>query len=375
MTHRILQAKTPEHALAMVRQFREQQSGNDPNKVRLRAHLSNYASYGLIAERTALELLGKGIDVELSPIGADHENNKHGSKLHPEVYRRILPHYLDDDQFTLLIHPPDYRHYFDYTTSFSNFAWLTMWEATRMHPSWVEALNSTKAILLPSTYCMDTFSANGVETPMFRISLGVDDVPLPLPQSGPFRFGCGGRLSHGGVRKGVEAVIAAFLKAFPDDKDVELTVKLFNDCVFEHVEDPRIKFIRQYLQPEEMRTWYGSLNCFVSMAQSEGFGLMPLSALRTRRPVISPVYSGTLDYLNDSNCYPVRWSYQKSGGHYKNAGHWVVPSVDDCAEKMRMVKEDYNEALFKAAVGEQATRKYNWGTTIKDILDVFRIIN
>lgn len=367
----VIIAANPDQALELIRNMRRRKQLGDPEKIRIRSHISSYNSYGIIGNEIAEEFIRQGVKFEICPINDDHIKNQHGAGNSHEVLKKTTAFVKGDNQFTLLIHPPDYPLH-EAHHGLTNFVWYSMWEATRMNPAWVTHLNLATAVIVPCNYCLDVFSACGVRAPMYKVPLGLseDYKPVILKQSDPFIFGTGGRLSHGGSRKGVGAVVHAFLKAFPDNPDVRLHIKIFNDCKMESFDDPRIVYIREYLQEPDMIKWYQRLNCYVSMAQSEGFGLMPMAALKCGTPLISPIYSGTTEYLHETVCYPVDFKYVETDGHYRNAGHWAAPSIDDCADQMRHVYENYDAAMVKATLGSEALKKYTWANTAAGIRKV-----
>jgi hypothetical protein len=74
---------------------------------------------------------------------------------------------------------------------------------------------------------------SGVTVPVDVCPLGVDSevlTPSPLPE-GPFTVLGGGRVTHGGTRKGHGPLAEAFLLAFGDNPDVRLRLKVWPDCL------------------------------------------------------------------------------------------------------------------------------------------------
>ena len=70
-----------------------------------------------------------------------------------------------------------------------------------------------------------------------------------------------------------------FERAFPDEDDVRLRVKVTPKCDLPDSDDPRIEIERQFLPPPRLAEWYRSLTTFVSISHAEGFGLHLLEAM------------------------------------------------------------------------------------------------
>lgn len=211
---------------------------------------------------------------------------------------------------------------------------FTMWESTRLPRAGVEALNAKASlVIVPSRWCAAVFSANGVTAPLAIVPLGVDrSVFYPVGGKMPGRnvFGAAGRLAHGGKRKGIEDVIAAFGKAFPMGKEkASLKLKLFDDSPIPPFKDKRISVDTRLLFDEQMREWYLSLSCFVSAAKGEGWGLHVHEAIACGIPVLAPAHSGLADLVSPLVPYTL---VEASEGY---EGHWHQVSVEALANQMR----------------------------------------
>src|SRR6185312_8936542 len=104
---------------------------------------------------------------------------------------------------------------------------------------------------------------------------------VPIPTTGTV-FGTAGRMAHGGSRKGLNEVMAAFVAAFPDpDLPVRLDVKCWPDCLPRLVvpDDPRIRVITDAWTAHDLGAWYDGLTCYVTASRGEGYGLPPLEAM------------------------------------------------------------------------------------------------
>lgn len=216
---------------------------------------------------------------------------------------------------------------------------MTMWESTRLDPEIVAQINARAArVIVPSQWCATVFSANGVVAPIHVIPLSVDTKVYTRATNvhlGTTIFGAAGRLAHGGKRKGIEDVIAAFRMAFPDvSEKVLLYLKLFKDCYIPKSDDPRVIVEDRTLSDSEMVSWYGAIDCFICASKAEGWGLHAHEAIALGVPVIAPKYSGLADIpISCSLDYKI---VPASEGYL---GHWCQPSVENLAELMRAIAD------------------------------------
>ncbi len=318
--------------------------------------LDPVTGYGSQAIYTARQFMKYGIPFTLEP--AIMWNTKYHV---PNDVKRMLKFKPLKDAWELLLAPPMSQPMGTQTV------WFSMWESSRLPRGTVDRLNQAKAVIVPCEWNQSIFSANGVARPIHKVQFGYDPSIFgyrPWKETGPITFGCGGRLAHGGCRKGVEDVVRAFLKAFPKSQDVRLEIKLHEDCEpnSEIPKDPRIKEIRETWCEEEMAVWYESLHCYVTMAKGEGFGLMPFQAAVCGRPTIGSLAHGHLEYLNSNNCFPARYTLEEAQSGYNYEGLWYPPSVSHVADLMQEVAEDsgLSRAKEQGLIASQDTQHMTW---------------
>lgn len=234
---------------------------------------------------------------------------------------------------------------------------LTMCESTRVDPAGVEALNAlAKAVIVPSVWCAVVLSANGVIVPIKVVPLGVDTSifkPRHSITAGEIKFGASGRLYYSGKRKGIEDVIAAFKLAFPEEKNVRLSLKLFSDCIQPKIDDDRISIIDSELTDEQMAAWYQSLSCFVSASKCEGWGLQVHEAIMCDVPVIAPAYSGLAELVGKGIDFEL---VDATEGCY--SGHWCQLNIETLAARMRMVYSNQEFGLALPIVKTYTTERF-----------------
>jgi glycosyltransferase involved in cell wall biosynthesis len=174
------------------------------------------------------------------------------------------------------------------------------------------------------------------------------------------------------TRKNPEAVINAFLQAFPaGDEAVHLLIKTSGaaaksadwDRLRDLASDPRIELRDARLDRSEILNLIRSTDAFVSLHRSEGFGRGPAEAMLLGVPLIVTNYSGSTDYATpdcalivDYELVPVRETDYPG----VNGQCWAEANVASAARNMRWVRENPDEARALGARGrDQIRRLYN----------------
>ncbi len=164
-------------------------------------------------------------------------------------------------------------------------------------------------------------------------------------------------------RKNPEAVVQAFLTAFPDREDeVRLIIKTQGGDaapipwrrLSALCRDPRIELRDVSLGREELLGLMAAADCFVSLHRSEGFGRGPAEAMLMGKPVILTGYSGTMDFATPDCAYVVGYRLVPVGvGEYPGAEGqaWAEADIAQAARAMRRVHEDPEAARATGARG------------------------
>lgn len=256
----------------------------------------------------------------------------------------------------------------------------TMWESTRIHPDAVRQCNRLLAVVVPCEAVADWFRASGVTTPI-RV------VPLAIPTEifqpgerfdskrppGPIRFGCAGRTMHGGIRKGLDLVIRAFLEAFAvgDGPSATLDVKCWPDCIVQDPGDPRVRILRAPLSKAGLADWYRSLDFFASASRGEGWGFHPHEAMACGVPAIAPHWGGHRAFMDAGNSYPVDWDERPAEGPiYGGLGDWCVIRPASLVDQMRRAAADLDDARARGRRAAARAAEFTWERTGREILAV-----
>lgn len=329
----------------------------------VRGHCDAYSGYGQLFLNMVRGLRDYGYDLVVRPTAIDEKYAPY-----PEDVKRLLWDREPMIQRELFIHLPRALY-----PNRKVVLWYTMWESTRLQSQWVEYIDSANAVIVPSTYNANVFSANGIHTPIHKIPLFIDDVYeyREYPNRKKFIFGAGGRTTYGGCRKGLGRLMELFTKAFPDEKDVELQIKTLPDTQLQEPEDKRIHIIRDYYTEPQMLDWYKNLNAFVSISTSEGWGFMQHQAMKVGRPLISTNYAGVSEYFDDTCGLALDYEFEQATDIYKDMGIWAVPTEESIIRCMRIL---YGNRELAKVMGQNASERVSQFTKERTITALSKLI-
>lgn len=147
-------------------------------------------------------------------------------------------------------------------------------------------------------------------------------------------------------RKNVRALIAAFRSAFAAGDDAYLVLKVNGkgrrsyefDRLLASVDDDRILLVEETMSRARTCDFLASLDAYVSLHRSEGFGLTCAEAMALGKPVVASAYSGNLDFMDRSNSLLVPTPTivtDRAFGPYPPGTVWGDPDVGAAAQAMR----------------------------------------
>ncbi len=192
-----------------------------------------------------------------------------------------------------------------------------------------------------------------------------------MDMEGKCRFGAGGKAANGKHRKQTQAVIDAFIAAFPPEaKDVELEVKCFKDCRLDTRGDARVKLITDFIPDKELGDWHRSLTAFVSMSRGEGWGCFQHQSLACGRPLIAAIYGGVADFANERNSYPAAFVESPSAydSCYGGIGLWAKVLAPSVIENMIAVYNDRDEARRRGEQGAKDVENLTWANHVAGVI-------
>ncbi len=234
-----------------------------------------------------------------------------------------------------------------------------VWELEQYPRDWRGAFDLVDEVWVPTEFVRGVIAA-ATDKPVLRmpqvieleVPQGMDRTHFGLPPD-EFVFLFSYDFNSFASRKNPAATIAAFRKAFADGvKGVRLLVKSTNGGRFPEklaalqrkvADDPRIEVRDGFLSRNDMIGLQNSIDCFVSLHRSEGFGLGMAECMYLGKPVIATGYSGNLDFMNRDNSLLVDYKMVplRNGDYpYWRGQRWADPDIDHAARMMRRVFED-----------------------------------
>jgi glycosyltransferase involved in cell wall biosynthesis/Tfp pilus assembly protein PilF len=264
-------------------------------------------------------------------------------------------------------------------------AWVLIqpWEYGVVPLEWVRQIKRVDEVWVPSDYARRTYVDAGVDSAKVRVvpngvnpeKFHPDVPPLALASRKKHKF-----LFVGGTipRKGIDALLKAYIARFTAADDVCLVVKDFgvqgvyqgqttaNDIKAIQTEPntPEVLYLTDDLATDQIASLYTACDCLVHPYRGEGFGLPVLEAMACGLPVIVTAGGATDDFASDDYAYriPSRrtpLSTTISGMKLAHPGWWLEPSLEALGERMRWVVANPGEARSKGRAASDYVRA-NW---------------
>ncbi|CAK9088877.1 Glycos_transf_1 domain-containing protein [Durusdinium trenchii] len=131
----------------------------------------------------------------------------------------------------------------------------------------------------------------------------------------------------------------------------------------------RVRIMIDVLSREDLRTLMASVDVFVSMHRSEGYGLVLLEMLMLGKPVIATNYSGNMEFMSqlpkEFRFMQVPFTYtwvnvsEPFKGIYKSDQRWADPDVSKAAKAMFLLYEDRTRLeACRSVVGPLFRKKF-----------------
>ena len=264
---------------------------------------------------------------------------------------------------------------------------LTMWEATKVNKTAIDTMNETNAVIVPCSWNKENFCQQGLKAPCFVVPLFVDRrifFKKRTRSDDKFIFGVVGD----NIRKDPKIVVKNFYKAFPNQNDVELHIKvtLNHRGILGHrgwggkFLDSRVKVFTCNMTDDELRFWYNSLDCLVSPSRGEGFGLMQLESMACGVPVIVSNYGGLREYFDDTVGFPMEYNEDYvppehnifSSYYWKNKSKWAEFTNDSMIENMRFCYNNIEKVKEKGLLSIERSKQFTVQKTAQSILSIIK---
>lgn len=241
------------------------------------------------------------------------------------------------------------------------------WELADFPKAWLRAFDDVDEVWAPSRFIFETLSKVThkpvIHMPVvveFKIQGSYSRAMFQMDEN-KYLFFFSYDFHSYSQRKNPEAVISAFLLAFPkEEMHVGLVIKTsyadqypeeYSKLLELALSDPRIKVIDSILSRDEMYGLIDMCDCYVSLHRAEGFGLGLAEAMFLGKPVIATGYSGNMDFMNADNSCIVDYQLvpvPEEAYPFWQQQVWAEPDIQQAAWFMRKL---YNDEEYRSRIG------------------------
>jgi glycosyltransferase involved in cell wall biosynthesis len=234
------------------------------------------------------------------------------------------------------------------------------WELPVVPPQWHHGGPFVHEVWAPSRFCAAAFEAIApgrvryVPYPLAATELPIagNRASLGLPEQTLIVLTIF-NLASSMVRKNPMGAIAAFKAAFGDSQDHLFVLKLSG--VEDYPEDlalirkaaggsQNIRLLTETVPEAELRGLIAASDIILSLHRSEGFGLIPATAMLLGRPVVATGWSGNLDFMSPETSSLVSYKLIPAidpRGNYELPGAlWAEPDIEDAADALKRLAAD-----------------------------------
>jgi glycosyltransferase involved in cell wall biosynthesis len=343
------------------------------------------SGYAEAARNYVLSLHRKGYDVLLAPITFEKTRPNLGED--GELLKNLVNNQIEYDK--VIVHStPDLWHHWTRFERNKHIIGYTVWETSKLHPTWAKACNAVDEVWVPCDWNMEVFKDSGVNVPLYKVPHAID---VPNMEEVP-DFNLEGIGSNDFVfysifqwqeRKNPYGLLSAFTAAFSGVDDVVLVLKTYKQDHSGDKEDikklildfrkfmnlshyPKMFLVVDNMSSEEILALHKRGDAFVLLQRAEGWGLPHFEAAACGKPVITPAYGGQSDFLKKNNSYLVDYTLCPVGGmtwspFYTGDQYWCEPDIKQAIESMRHVYNHRKEAEEKGELARKfISENFTW---------------
>ncbi|SNX52859.1 glycosyltransferase [Thermoanaerobacterium sp. RBIITD] len=176
-------------------------------------------------------------------------------------------------------------------------------------------------------------------------------------------------LNSWSYRKNPIGVIEAFIKAFNNNENVALILKIsgWDKHTTDMLEinnkiknSKNIYIVKEYWTDGQKNFFYENIDVYLALFRAEGFGLTVAEAMLHGVPVVCTKYSGVLDFTDEKSVFYVNYQLSpipQDWGPYKKGWLWANPDVEEASQLLAYIYKNTNIAKVKAKEGQEKIRK------------------
>lgn len=263
-----------------------------------------------------------------------------------------------------------------------------MWESEYIPQKFKGTINLFNEIWTASTYCKKIFKKvykGSIITVPHPVELSLkpikDQNTIIFFNKKKFNFLFIFSYHSSIERKNPFFLVEAFIKAFGNNDNVELTIKTVGGQQFKRSKKKlnqsisgqnNIKIIDLELDKNSVNHLINDCDCYVSLHHAEGFGLTLAEAMYLGKPTIATNYSGNTEFMNESNSFLVDYDLgwiENPDNNFCSKTLWGNPLMQSAVEKLKEVYNNPDLRIEKAMNAKLFVNKklsfYTVGSIIK----------
>lgn len=267
-----------------------------------------------------------------------------------------------------------------------------VWETTRQPFEFFEQLKTFDQVWVPSKWQAQCTIDQGIPAHKVKVVPEGVDVDLFKPikikkqnKTDPFQFIVIGRWEY---RKSTKEIIDSFIKAFPNNENVELLLVVDNPFANDGVDsteqrltrfnliDDRIKVVHSLPKDEYVNLLQNS-NVFISCSRGEGWNLPLIEAMACGIPALYSNWGAQLEFAEGRGIPvdiigEVPASVPNNESWNQNApGNFSEPNFEDLIIKLRYVYCNYTQVKAKALADSKYIRStFTWKNSANLAIDI-----
>jgi glycosyltransferase involved in cell wall biosynthesis len=322
-------------------------------------------------------LIAAGFTVSCIPILDGHES-------HPVVDFEFKSYEFSANENVTLIIYQNHHAFNGFIEKYADIFFLKnivkriafwVWELSEFQEQWLIHVKYLDEIWVPSEFVKSSLSKM-IHLPIKVIPYSIDVSSFSdtsfreefFIEKNNFVFGYIFDASSYVERKNPMALIKAFSKLVSTDRNVHLILKISHiEHFYLYLEENKVNIenfanihlLSTNLTHKEILGFLKEIDCYVSPHRSEGFGLTIAEALSLGKIVIATDYSGSVDFLNIHNGFPVNFVLKKiltTLGPYLEGNEWADISDTHLIDTMKFVVNNKKDADIKSNYAKETVK-------------------
>lgn len=257
------------------------------------------------------------------------------------------------------------------SNDFRNKCRLTMWESNRITRLQMFDCNKHDVLFLPNQFNANLLCSGGVNSKIeiFDPFISDDFINHSFKNNNKLIIGISCS-SPSLYRNDINRAIKCFLSAYEFKKDVELWIKCVG-ITNNYTDDPRIKFINEKMNIQELIDWYVNIDVLLCCSHGEGIGLMNLEAMAVGRPLLTHTFSAMQSYANEYNSFVYDFKLDHTNIH-TYTGKWAYIVEDSLIDKMIYIYDNRQSIYDKSKYSVMDVAKYKSSVSVIKLLNLIK---